>query len=267
MKQPEEFEGYLIDRARLPRHVGIIMDGNGRWAKKRGNMRLFGHQSALKAVRACTELASELELGYLTLYTFSSENWKRPRLEVEGLMQLLIKTIRKETPELHQNNVRLNTIGEVERLPKKAQRELAEARELTAGNTGLVLTLALSYGSRADIVASIQRIAQEVASGKLAPQAIDAEVVKQHLSTANMPDPELIIRTSGEFRISNFMLWEAAYAEFFICQKLWPDFRREDFLQALSEYQRRERRFGKTSEQLPATNEEATPSSKASSST
>jgi undecaprenyl diphosphate synthase len=239
-----------LQRDKLPQHVAIIMDGNGRWAKQRGGLRIFGHRSALGAVRECTELCTELGIGYLTLYTFSEENWNRPKLEVRALMELLVETIRKETPDLHRNNVRVNTIGHIGRLPERAQRELRDAIATTAQNTGLVLTLALSYGSRQDILDAVRNICQQVQQGAVQPDEVTERLISANLSTAGMPDPELLIRTSGEHRISNFLLWEIAYSEIYFTPKLWPDFRKNDLVDALLDYQRRERRFGLTSEQL-----------------
>lgn len=241
-----------LQREKLPRHVAIIMDGNGRWAKQRGGLRIFGHRSALGAVRECTELCTEVGVGFLTLYTFSEENWNRPKLEVRALMELLVDTIRKETPDLHRNNVRISTIGHLDRLPPKAQRELQDAMATTAQNTGLVLTLALSYGSRQDIMEAVRQICHQVQRGEVQPQDVNERLLSASLSTAGMPDPELLIRTSGEHRISNFLLWEIAYSEIYFTPKLWPDFRKADLLDALLDYQGRERRFGLTSEQLTA---------------
>ena len=239
-----------IDRFRLPQHIAVIMDGNGRWARKKGNARVFGHRSAIEAVRDTTEGAAELGINYLTLFAFSTENWQRPKLEVNALMQLLVETIRKETSTLMKNDIRLNAIGELESLPAKCRRELDEAINLTKDNERMTLNLALSYGARADIVKGVQRLAEEVQKGTIAPQDIEEELFGSFLSTANMPDPELLIRTSGEERISNFLLWEIAYAEIFFTEKLWPDFRRDDLYQAILNYQSRERRFGKISEQI-----------------
>ena len=226
------------------------MDGNGRWAKQQGNVRIFGHRQALRAVREVLEAGVEIGLGYVTLFTFSTENWKRPKLEVRALMELLINTIGKEVPTLMQNNVRLRAIGNLEDLPKRAQRELSRAMSLTEGNTGLVLTLALSYGGRSDILQAAQKLAQKAKNGEIDPESISEADLRSQMSTNFLPDPELMIRTSGEFRISNFLLWELAYAEIYIMQKLWPDFTREDLYAAIHDYQNRERRFGMISEQL-----------------
>ncbi|MEM0996652.1 MAG: isoprenyl transferase [Bacteroidota bacterium] len=239
-----------IDLQELPRHVAIIMDGNGRWAKQKGNRRIFGHRKALKAVREVLEGGVDIGLEFVTLFTFSTENWKRPKAEVHALMELLVKTIRKEVPTLMENNIRLRSIGHIEDLPRRAQRELSTAMDLTKQNDGLVLTLALSYGGRSDILQAVNKVAHQVREGKLNPGAISEADLRAQMSTSYLPDPELMIRTSGEFRISNFLLWELAYAEFYITDKFWPDFAREDLYEAIVSYQNRERRFGMISEQL-----------------
>jgi undecaprenyl diphosphate synthase len=239
-----------VDLDNLPKHIAVIMDGNGRWAKKRGGLRILGHKSAITSVRDTVESAAELGVEYLTLYAFSTENWKRPALEVSALMQLLVSTIRKETATLNKNNIRLQTIGNTASLPAACQRELQEAMELTKDNTRMTLVLALSYSGRWDITQAMQRMADEVSRGVLSKDAISEETVNQYLSTAGIPDPELLIRTSGEQRISNFLLWQLAYTELYITELLWPDFRKEHLFEAIISYQRRERRFGKTSEQL-----------------
>lgn len=239
-----------IDLSRLPSHVAIIMDGNGRWAKGKGKLRIFGHHNGVVSVRDVVEGAGELGVKYLTLYTFSSENWSRPSFEVTAIMELLVSTINKEIKKLMQNNVRLNAIGDLQQLPAKCYRELQGAINQTAGNTGLVLTLALSYSSRKEIAQATQLIAEKVKAGVLQPEDITEQVFAQHLYTHNMPDPELLIRTSGEYRISNYLLWQIAYAELYFTQKLWPDFRREDLFEAILDFQKRERRFGMTSEQV-----------------
>lgn len=226
------------------------MDGNGRWAKQKGNNRIFGHRSAIQAVRDTTEGAAELGVGYLTLYAFSTENWERPRAEVNALMELLVETIRKEIPTLMDNNIRLNAIGETDKLPPRCQRQLAEAIELTRNNQRMTLSLALSYGARRDLTLAMQRIAAEVEAGTLHPGDISEATISARLSTAGIPDPELLVRTSGEQRISNFLLWEIAYAEVFFTPVLWPDFRRRHLYEAIIDFQQRERRFGKTSEQI-----------------
>lgn len=239
-----------IDRARLPRHVAIIMDGNGRWAQQKGSRRIFGHRNAIEAVRDTIEGAAQIGISYLTLYAFSTENWNRPRAEVDALMQLLVDSLNRETDTLIENGIRLHTIGATEMLPAACQRGLRQAIARTAGGSRMTLSLALSYGARADITNAVRRIAAAVQLGELHTENIDQDTLRRYLSTAELPDPELLIRTSGEFRLSNFLLWEVAYAEFYISPKLWPDFRRADLHEALRDFQRRERRFGKTSEQI-----------------
>ncbi len=241
-----------IDPSNIPAHVAVIMDGNGRWAKQRGGLRVFGHQSAITAVRDTVEEAAELGVRYLTLYAFSTENWNRPAFEVTALMQLLVHTIRQETPTLLKNSVRLQAIGETSNLPGNCQRELAEAVELTKAGTRMTLVLALSYSGRWDLTQAAQRLAADVAAGRVQPADVQEATITGYLATAGMPDPELLIRTSGEQRISNFLLWQLAYTELYITPVLWPDFRRSHFRDALKAYQGRERRFGKTSEQLSA---------------
>jgi undecaprenyl diphosphate synthase len=239
----------IIDLQALPRHVAIIMDGNGRWAKQQGNMRIFGHRQALRAVREVLEAGVDLGLGFITLFTFSTENWKRPKTEVRALMELLVSSIKKELPVLMKNNIRLRAIGKLSDLPSRAQANLASAMKATEGNTGLVLTLALSYGGRADILHSVNELVEKAKSGEISGPVTEG-MLRKHMSTHYLPDPELMIRTSGEFRISNFLLWELAYTEIHITSKFWPDFSREDLYAAILDYQRRERRFGMTSEQL-----------------
>ena len=239
-----------IDSHNIPAHVAVIMDGNGRWAKQKGGLRIFGHQNAITAVRDTVEAAAELGVKFLTLYAFSTENWNRPKHEVMALMQLLVHTIRQETPTLLKNSIRLQAIGQIDSLPASCQQELAEAIALTKAGTGMTLVLALSYSGRWDLTQAAQRMATDIAAGKLRPEAVNEQAIEQYLATAGMPDPELLIRTSGEQRISNFLLWQLAYTELYITDLLWPDFRREHFYDAIQAYQRRERRFGKTSEQL-----------------
>ncbi|MCL4149944.1 UNVERIFIED_CONTAM: hypothetical protein GTU68_023368 [Idotea baltica] len=226
------------------------MDGNGRWARTKGNIRVFGHRSAIKAVRDTTEGAAELGIKHLTLFAFSTENWNRPKLEVNALMSLLVDTIEKETPTLMKNDIKLNAIGNLSQLPKKCNANLQKAIDATSQNKRMTLTLALSYGARADIIEATRKIAEKVKKGEVATADIDEAMVCNHLSTAQMPDPELLIRTSGEYRISNFLLWEIAYSEIYITKKLWPDFRRQDLFEAIIDYQKRERRFGMISEQI-----------------
>ena len=239
-----------IDTQNIPAHVAVIMDGNGRWAKQRGGLRMFGHQSAITAVRETVEEAAELGVRFLTLYAFSTENWNRPALEVMALMKLLVHTIRRETATLLKNSIRLEAIGDLATLPKSCQRELAEAMELTKDGSRMTLVLALSYSGRWDLTQAAKRMADDVATGLLQPSQVTEATVASYLVTAKMPDPELLIRTSGEQRISNFLLWQLAYTELYITDLLWPDFRKQHFQEAVRAYQRRERRFGKTSEQI-----------------
>lgn len=237
-----------LDKDNLPRHIAIIMDGNGRWAKKQGAKRIFGHQNAIKAVRDSTEGCAELGVEYLTLYAFSTENWYRPKAEVRGLMELLVATIRNETPTLLKNNVRLSTIGALDQLPDKCRRELGECIELTKDNKGLNLILALSYSGRWEILQAVNHVLKDVKAGVLKEEIITNEIFSEYLCTKGVPDPELLIRTSGEMRISNFLLWQIAYTELFITEVLWPDFRKENLHEAILAYQKRERRFGKVIE-------------------
>lgn len=245
-------EQITINKDNLPKHIAIIMDGNGRWAKEKGKLRIFGHQNGVKAVRDTVESAAEIGIKHLTLYAFSTENWNRPKLEVNALMELLVATISRETKTLMENNIRLNAIGDLEQLPKNCHNELLEAMEKTKGNTRMTLHLALSYSSKWEITSAIKKIAQEVKEGKLDINSITDNTLDNYLTTAGIPDPELLIRTSGEHRISNFLLWQIAYSEFYFTDKLWPDFRKEDLCDAIIDYQSRERRFGKTSEQVKA---------------
>ena len=239
-----------INLAKLPSHVAIIMDGNGRWAKLQGAARIFGHQNGVKSVKETVEAAAELGIKYLTLYAFSTENWNRPGDEVSALMELLVKTIHAETPTLNKNNIRLLTIGDTNSLPEKCVKQLNEAMAETSKNTGLSLVLALSYSAKWEIVNAVKQIAEEAKSGKLNPQDITEALFESKLSTKGIPNPELMIRTSGEHRISNFLVWQLAYAEFYFTDVLWPDFRKENFYEAIVNYQQRERRFGKTGEQI-----------------
>lgn len=239
-----------IDLLRLPQHIAIIMDGNGRWAKGKGKLRVFGHRNGVQSVRDVVEGAAELGVKYITLYTFSSENWNRPKLEVSAIMELMIATIHKEINNFMKNNIRLKAIGDLNMLPGKAYTELTGAIKKTADNTGITLTLALSYSSRREIVQAAKSIAEKVQKGELNAADIDEETFGNNLYTSGMPDPELMIRTSGEYRISNYLLWQIAYAELYFTPKLWPDFRREDLFEAIIDYQKRERRFGMISEQL-----------------
>ncbi len=239
-----------IDLTRLPQHIAIIMDGNGRWAKERGKQRLFGHQSAIQSVREVSEACAELGVSYLTLYAFSTENWNRPVAEVSGLMTLLAQTIKSETATLNKNNIRLNAIGDLKSLPKANYEQLMQAIDGTSHNTRLTLTLALSYSGRWDLKQAARHMAEDAVQGELLPESITDATISSYLSTAGMPDPELLIRTSGEERISNFLLWELAYSELYFTKKYWPDFRKADLYEAILNYQHRERRFGKTSEQI-----------------
>jgi undecaprenyl diphosphate synthase len=239
-----------IDKDRLPKHIAVIMDGNGRWAKSKGLERIFGHRNGVKAVRETVEGAAELGVEYVTLYAFSSENWNRPKKEVDALMTLLISSLKKEMSTLQKNKIQLKAIGELQNLPVNARKELNEVIESTSTNEHMTLVLALSYGSKLEIINAVKSLAREVKEGRLQPEQIDEAVFDQHLYTAGIPHPELLIRTSGEERISNFLLWQIAYAELYFTPTLWPDFRKKDLHEAIINFQNRERRFGKTSEQL-----------------
>lgn len=239
-----------IDKTRIPRHIAIIMDGNGRWAKSKGLARIFGHQAGVKAVRKITEACGEFGVDYLTLYAFSTENWNRPKAEVDALMTLLVDTIERETPDLMKNNVRLLAIGNLERLPEKAQEKFQECMRKTESNTGVKLVLALSYSSRWEITAAVRSLAEQVKNGEMQAEQINEEVITNYLTTRNIPDPDLLIRTSGELRISNFLLWQLAYSELYFTDVFWPDFDKEELAKAIVSFQQRERRYGKTSEQL-----------------
>lgn len=234
-----------IDTAKIPQHIAIIMDGNGRWAEEQGQDRLFGHFHGVHSVRDIVEGCAELGVKYLTLYAFSTENWDRPEKEVTGLMELLVETIRKEVPILNKNNIRMHFIGELSMMPASAQLALQEARDLTASNTGLNLVMALSYSSRWELMNAVKRIAGDVKNGLLEPDQINQDVLQQYLATNELPDPELMIRTSGEYRISNFLLYQLAYAELYFTQTRWPDFRKENLYEAIIDFQKRDRRFGK----------------------
>jgi len=239
-----------IDKSRLPIHIAIIMDGNGRWAKEQGQDRLYGHFHGVESVRNIVEGCAELGVGYLTLYAFSTENWDRPEYEVVGLMELLVTTIRNEVESLHKNNIRLHVIGDMNMLPDYARKELNEALDFTKNNTGLNLIMALSYSGRWELLNAVKNIAYEVKSGNLNIEEIDQDILQQYLCTSAFPDPELMIRTSGEYRISNFLLYQLAYAELYFTNVRWPDFRKDNLYEAILDYQGRERRFGKTSEQV-----------------
>lgn len=242
---------------RLPQHVAIIMDGNGRWAQKQGRKRVFGHKNGVQSVRETVEAAAELGIKVLTLYTFSTENWSRPKSEVSTLMSLLVSSLRKELKLLTKNNIRLSTIGNIDKLPEKAKKELIETIEKTSSNTGLILNLALNYGAREELIRAAQNISKKIVNNELLPEEIDEKVIESHLYTFNLPDVDFLIRTSGELRLSNFLLWQVAYAEMYFTDVLWPDFRKDDFYKAMINFQMRERRFGKTSEQIENINEKA----------
>jgi len=239
-----------IDPLRLPKHVAVIMDGNGRWAKKRGKLRIFGHKNGVKAVRETVTTAAELGINVLTLYAFSTENWNRPKKEVDMLMSLLVSSLKKELKLFQKNNISLRTIGNITSLPQKAQKELNEVVEKTKNNSHLILNLALSYSSKQEIVNAFKNISKKIVNNELSIKEIDENIINNHLYTRNLPNVDLVIRTSGEKRISNFLLWQIAYAELYFTNVFWPDFNKEEFYKAILDYQQRERRFGKTSDQL-----------------
>ncbi len=239
-----------IDKSRIPKHVAVIMDGNGRWAKQKGKSRIFGHKNGVRAVRDTIEIAAEIGVKFVTLYAFSTENWNRPKDEVSSLMELLVFTINKEIKTLMENDIALQAIGDLKSLPKNCYRELMKAIEKTSSNKRMTLVLALSYSSKWEIMNAVKEIAKQVELKKMTTEDITEENFASYLCTTNIPDPELLIRTSGEHRISNFLLWQIAYSELYFTEKLWPDFRKEDFITAITDFQKRERRFGKTSEQL-----------------
>lgn len=239
-----------IDKKKLPRHLAVIMDGNGRWAKQKGLYRTIGHENGTKAVREIVEACAEINIPYLTLYAFSTENWNRPKMEVRLLMNLLVTSLKKEISTLQDNDIKLNAIGNLESLPKKAYQELIEVISKTKNNSRMTLTLALSYGSREELTKTIQEISHKVKNNLISPENIDETVINNHLYTQNLPDVDLLIRTSGEQRISNFLLWQIAYAELYFTETLWPDYTKKHLFEAILNYQNRERRFGKTSEQL-----------------
>jgi undecaprenyl diphosphate synthase len=242
-----------IDISKVPQHVAVIMDGNGRWAAQRGNDRIFGHQHGVEAVRASIKAAAEINIKYLTLYAFSTENWNRPKLEIDALMTLLVRVIKSESDELLKNNIRIKVIGDLNSLPPKVAREVERIEAKLSANTGLTVIMALSYSSKWEIINAVKSIAHDVKKGKIEPDNISQELFDSYLSTANIPDPELMIRTSGERRLSNFLLWQLAYAELYFTSKFWPDFSTEDFWEAIFSFQQRERRFGKTSDQIKNT--------------
>ena len=239
-----------IDKNNLPKHLAIIMDGNGRWAKQKGFLRAFGHENGTKSVRTTVETCAKLGIENLTLYAFSTENWNRPKLEVDTLMKLLVNSLKTELKTLQENNIRLNSIGNLEKLPKSIHKELNEVINLTKNNTRMTLTLALSYGSREELLNVVKNISDKVKNNIISIDSIDESIINQHLYTHNLPDVDLLIRTSGEHRISNFLLWQIAYAELYFVDVLWPDFKENDLYEAIISYQKRERRFGKTSEQI-----------------
>ena len=246
----EEALQVQIDPNRIPSHIAIIMDGNGRWAEEQGHERLYGHFHGVESVRNIVEGCAEIGVKYLTLYAFSTENWDRPQQEVDGLMSLLVDTIRKEVEILSKNNIKMHVIGDMNMLPQQARNELNEALELTSHNTGLNLIIALSYSSRWELVNAVQKIALDVQKGHIDPEKIDHQTLQSYLTTSNFPDPELMIRTSGEYRISNFLLYQLAYAELYFTNTRWPEFRKKHLVEAILDFQARERRFGKTSKQL-----------------
>ncbi|MBS1912559.1 MAG: isoprenyl transferase [Bacteroidetes bacterium] len=250
MDQDKQVQQQLIASGGLPRHVAIIMDGNGRWAKERGYPRVAGHREGVNSVRDIVRASAQLDIPYLTLYAFSTENWKRPHNEVSVLMNILMRFLRAEMQEMRENNIRLNAVGNLNSLPKPVQKQLHSSMEELSGNTGLTLTLALSYSGRWDLLRAVQTLALDVRGGKLSPEDITEELFRTYLTTSDLPDPDLMIRTSGELRLSNFLLWEMAYSEIHIASVYWPDFRRPHLYEALTDYLQRERRFGKTSEQL-----------------
>ena len=245
-------ELYDLATDKIPHHIAIIMDGNGRWAKEKGRQRVFGHENGVKTVRTTVESCAKLGVEYLTLYAFSTENWNRPKIEVQALMNILIRSLKKELKTLNENNIKLKAIGSIDSLPSRAARELSSVIEATGTNTGMTLTLALSYGSRAEIVNAVKNIGHKVKNNLISPDLINEQTINDHLFTNDMPDVDLVIRTSGEHRISNFLLWQIAYAEFYFVDVFWPDFTENHLVEAIRSYQKRERRFGKTSEQINA---------------
>ena len=256
-KLDKEIQDSILELGKVPKHIAIIMDGNGRWANQKGKQRLFGHREGIESVRDVVNAASLIGVKHLTLYAFSIENWKRPPMEVNGLMKLLEVFLKKEFDELNENQVIINTIGKINSLPKNVQSILRDSYEKTKDNTGLQLNLAISYGSRWDIMRALQMIALDVRSGKLSPEDLTEDMFSSYLQTADIPDPDLLIRTSGEYRISNFLLWELAYSEIYFTDKLWPEFRRSELYDSLRDYAQRERRFGKTSSQINQSTEQS----------
>ncbi|MDO6438131.1 isoprenyl transferase [Cyclobacterium sp. 1_MG-2023] len=244
----------VIDKGNIPRHIAVIMDGNGRWAQKKGAMRIFGHRNALAAVRDAIEGSAELGVDFITLYAFSTENWSRPKDEVDALMEILVQAITDEVPTMMKNNIKLETIGDIDSLPDSCRKHLKMGKEKTKDNTGMTVVLALSYSGRWELEKAVQAIVKKVVNGELSAEAINQKVIGEHLNTANIPDPELLIRTSGEIRISNFMLWQLAYTELYFTEVLWPDFRKKHLHEAILAFQKRERRFGKTGAQTKGSN-------------
>ncbi len=245
--EDKQKQDYLRNRGEIPRHIAVIMDGNGRWAKSRGSVRIAGHKAGVDSVKDIVEACGQLGIRHLTLYAFSTENWGRPKGEISALMKLLVQSLRSETRKLHENEIKLTSIGEIDRLPPTCRRELEEAVSLTADNKRMELCLALSYSGRWDIRQAVSRISQKVKDGVLCPEEITNETITDHLATAHIPDPDLIVRTSGEFRLSNFLLWQSAYSELYVTKTYWPDFRRNELYQAVESFQSRERRFGRVS--------------------
>ncbi len=241
----KELQEAIAETGKIPEHIAIIMDGNGRWAQTKGNIRIFGHKAGVDSVRDITESCAQLGVKHLTLYAFSTENWNRPSVEINGLMKILVSSLKKEAQRLNENNIKFVTIGQIERLPEKCQRQISEVTELTKDNDRLQLCLALSYSGRWDITEAVKRLSKQVKKGELNPEDINDDTISSHLSTAEVPDPDLIIRTSGEFRISNFLLWQLAYSELYITETYWPDFRRDELYEAIKSYQQRDRRYGK----------------------
>lgn len=244
-EEDKEKQREIKSSGTVPQHIAIIMDGNGRWAQKKGNIRLFGHKAGVDSVRDITESCAQLGVKHLTLYAFSTENWNRPSTEINGLMKLLVQSLRNEAERLRRNDIKLVTIGQTDRLPQRCQKQLNEVIEMTRDNTRMQLCLALSYSGRWDITEAVKQIAAEAIKGNVEPEKIDDHLISSHLSTASVPDPDLIIRTSGEYRISNFLLWQLAYSELFITETYWPDFRRDELYKAIISYQKRDRRYGK----------------------
>ncbi len=247
LTEDQQKQRHLQKQGEIPRHIAVIMDGNGRWARSRGSVRIFGHKAGVDSVRDITEVCAQIGVKYLTLYAFSTENWERPKGEVSALMKLLVQTLRSETRKLDENDIKLTSIGNVDRLPPSCRRELEDAKALTAENGRMELCLALSYSGRWDVRQAVNAISKKVKEGNIDPDDINDELISDHLATANMPDPDLIVRTSGEFRLSNFLLWQSAYSEIYVTDTFWPDFRRDELYKAISSYQSRDRRFGKVS--------------------